>query len=471
MRQSRSARTRRSAAPAELPWTARFVNDSNGFSYDPGTLRSLASDVLAMAARQGASAAELDLTESFGQSVTVRRGEVETIEYNRDKGVGVTVYLGRRRGHASTADLSPAALEDTVRAALTIARYTAEDDCAGLADADLLARDPADPDLHHPWDLTVERAIEIARGCEAAALAVDPRIGNSEGASVGTHASQFVYANSLGFVGGFAATRHSVSCSVVAGRGDDMQRDDWYSASRVPAELEAPEAVGRRAGERAVARLGGRKIATVQCPVLFEAPVASSLLGHFAAAASGGSLYRRSSFLLDCLGTPVFSPSTTIRDLAHLPRAMGSSPFDDEGVATRDRDVVREGVLEGYFLGSYSARKLGMRSTGNAGGTHNLVLEPTGESFDELLARMGTGLLLTELLGHGINMVTGDYSRGAAGFWVENGVVTYPVHEITVAGNLRDMFRQLVAAGTDVLWRGGRRCGSVLVDGMTVAGE
>ncbi len=447
------------------------MTDADGFSFDLDTLKTLARDVLRVAVSQGATSAELDLTESHGQSVTVRRGEVETIEYNRDKGLGVTVYLGQRRGHASSADLSREAIEETVRAALSIARHTAEDDCAGLADAGLLAREPWDPDLYHPWSLPVEQAIVIARECEAAALAADARIGNSEGATVSTHASQFVYANSLGFVGGFPATRHSISCSVVAGEGDGMQRDDWYSVARVPTGLEAAEAVGREAGRRAAARLGARRLTTRQCPVLFEAPIAASLLSHFASAASGGSLYRKSSFLLDSLGQQIFSPVVRIRDLAHVPRGLASSPFDDEGVATQDREVVRDGVLEGYFLGSYSARKLGMRSTGNAGGTHNLVLDPTDGDLGQLLALMGSGLLVTEMLGHGLNMVTGDYSRGAAGFWVENGAIAYPVQEITVAGNLKAMFRGIVAAGSDVLVRGPRQCGSILVDEMTVAGE
>ncbi len=447
------------------------MNDSHRFTYELATLKSLASDVLRLAKAQGATSAEVDVHESHGQSVTVRKGEVETIEYNRDKGLGVTVYLGTRRGHASSADLSPKALEDTVRAALSIASHTAEDDCAGLADADLLARNPADLDLYHPWDLSVEQAIEIARECEAEALAVDPRIGNTEGGSVGTHASQFVYANSLGFLEGFPATRHSISCSVIAGKGDDMQRDDWYSFSRRSADLEAAAEVGRKAGRRSVARLGARKIATTKCPVLFEAPIAASLLGHFAGAVSGGSLYRKSSFLLDALGTQVFSPVVSIRDVASLPRGIASGAFDDEGVATQDREIVSKGMLNGYFLGSYSARKLGMRSTGNAGGTHNLILDPTGESFEQLLKKLGTGLLVTEMLGHGLNMVTGDYSRGAAGFWVERGEIAYPVHEITVAGNMRTIFRGIVAAGADVLVRGSRQCGSILVDELTVAGE
>ena len=447
------------------------MNSDNRFSHDPDTLKSLAADVLRTATRLGATAAEVDVSEGFGQAVTVRRGEIETIEYNRDKSIGVTVYIGQRRGNAASSDFSPKALEDTVRAALTIASHTAEDDCAGLADEDLLARDIPDLDLYHPWDLSVEAAIELARECEAAALAVDPRIGNTEGASVHTQESQFVYGNTLGFLAGMPASRHSLSCSVIAGRGDDMQRDDWYSMSRVPGNLDAPATVGEHAGRRSVARLASRKIPTQRVPVLFEAPVAASLLGHFAGAVSGGSLYRKSSFLLDALGRQVFAPHVRVSDAGRVPRGLGSSAFDDEGVATRDRDIVTGGVLQGYFLGSYSARKLGMRSTGNAGGTHNLTLDSTGHDFAAMLRELGTGLLVTELLGQGINMVTGDYSRGAAGFWVENGVIAYPVHEITVAGNLKDMFLGITAIGNDVLARSSRQCGSILIDRMAVAGE
>jgi PmbA protein len=427
--------------------------------------------VLACARESGASAAETEVSEGFGQSVSVRRGEVENIEYNRDKGVGVTVYLGQRRGHASTSDFSEQAVRDTVRAALSIARFTAPDDCAGLADPDMLAREFPDLDLYHPWSLPVDEAIERARACEAAALAVDPRITNSEGATVSTQQSHFIYANSHGFVGGFPSSRHSVMCSVIAGEGDEMQRDDWYSMARAADDLEPGEAVGRRAGERCVRRLGARRIETTECQVLFEAPMAASLLGHFVSAVSGGSLYRKTSFLLDSLGQRIFAPLVQIRDLPDVRRGLASSAFDDEGVATQRRDVVRDGVLEGYFLGSYSARKLGMRSTGNAGGNHNLVLESTGEDFAALLRRMGRGLLVTELLGMGVNNVTGDYSRGAAGFWIEGGELAYPVQEITIAGNLKDMFRGILAVGTDVLVRGSRQCGSVLIDRMTVAGE
>lgn len=442
---------------------ARFTNDI-------ATLQSIAAQLLDHAKAQGATSAEVDVSEGFGQGVSVRNGEVETIEYNRDKGIGVTVYLGTRRGHASSSDTSPQALQDTVRAAIAIARHTAEDECAGLADADLLARTVPALDLYHPWSVDVEHAIEIARECEAAALAADSRVSNSEGANVHTQESHFVYANSAGFSAGYPGSRHSISCSVIAGKGDDMQRDDWYTVARVPTALDNAREVGTRAGKRSVARLASRKIATTTVPVLFEAPIAASLLGHFVSAVSGGSLYRKSSFLLDALGTQVFPDHVHIRDLAHVPQALASSPFDDEGVATRDRDIVKNGVLQGYFLGSYSARKLGMRSTGNAGGTHNLIITPTGGEFNAMLRSLGTGLLVTELLGQGVNGVTGDYSRGAAGFWVEAGEVAYPVEEITIAGNLKEMFRGIAVVGSDVLVRGARQCGSILIDHMKIAG-
>ena len=443
----------------------------SAFSYPIEQLRKIAADVLEHARGLGATAAETEASEGFGQNVTVRRGEVETIEYNRDKGVGVTVYVGQQRGHASTSDFSPQAVRDTVQAAFSIARFTAADDCAGLADPDLLAHDVPDLDLYHPWDLPVEQAIELARACEAAALGVDPRITNSEGATVSTQQSHFIYANSLGFSGGYPSSRHSVMCSVIAGEGDEMQRDDWYAVARAAEDLDGVEDVGRRAGERCVRRLGARRLGTMEVPVLFEAPVASGLLGHFVGAVSGGSLYRKASFLLDSLGQPIFAPLVQIHDIPDVKRGLASSPFDDEGVATRRRDIVRDGVLQGYFLGSYSARKLGMRSTGNAGGNHNLVIDSTAEDFPALLRRMGRGLLVTELLGMGVNQVTGDYSRGAAGFWVENGELAYPVQEITIAANLKDMFRGIVAVGSDVVARGSRQCGSILLDRMTVAGE
>ncbi|MGY8627934.1 metalloprotease PmbA, partial [Chromobacterium violaceum] len=426
------------------------------FSFSSDTLGGIAGRVLELASQHGASSAEVDVSEGVGQTVSVRLSEVETIEYNQDKGVSVTVYLGKKKGHASTSDFSDEALSDTVRAALDIARYTAEDDCAGLADPQLLADDLPDLDLFHPWQLPVEEAIELARRCEDAARAVDARIRNSEGASVSVQANQFVYANSNGFSGGFAGSRHSLSAAVVAEQDGVMQRDYWYSAARHQDDLASVEEIGRIAGERAVRRLGGRRVKTGQYPVLFEAPVAMSLLGHLAAAISGGNLYRKSSFLLDALGKPVMASRVTIDEDPFLLRGLASSAFDNEGVATKARRLVDGGVLQGYFLSSYSARKLGMQTTGNAGGAHNLVVHSTGESFAEVLSRMGSGLLVTELLGQGVNTVTGDYSRGAAGFWVENGVIAYPVEEITIAGNLRDMFVNIEAIADDTLDRGDR---------------
>jgi PmbA protein len=438
---------------------------------DPANLKQIVADVLVYARERGATAAEAETSEGAGQTVTVRQGDVETIEYNRDKSIGVSVYIGQRRGHASTSDFSPAAIRATVDAALSIAKFTASDEFAGLADEKLLARDIPELDLFHPWDVSVERAIEIAKACEDAAFAVDKRITNSEGATVSQQQSNFAYGNSLGFLGGYQSSRHWISCAVIAGKGDSMQRDDWYTSARSSTALDAPEAVGKTAGARAVARLGARKIPTAQVPVLFEAPVAASLLGHFVSAVSGGSLYRKSSFLVDCLGRQVFSPLVEITEDPLIVQGQASSPFDDEGVATRRRDVVEHGVVHGYFLGSYSARKLGMQTTGNAGGAHNLLLKDTGQNLAQLMQKMGRGLLVTEMLGSGINMVTGDYSRGAAGFWIENGVIAYPVQEITIAGNLKDMFLGIVAAGNDIVKRGSKQCGSVLVERMTVAGD
>ncbi len=445
------------------------MSDSR-FSYSIETLSQITRDILNQARQSGASACEAEVSLGFGQNVSVRRGEVETIEYNRDKGLGVSVYFGQKRGHASTSDLAPEAIRDTVAAAVSIARYTASDEFAGLADENLLAKEIPDLSLYHPWDLSVERAIDLAKECEAAAFAVDKRIENSEGASVSTQEALFMYGNSLGFLAGYPSSRHSVSCAVIAEDGG-MQRDYWYSSRRDAADLESAEAVGRKAGERTVRRLGARKIKTTECPVLFEAPIASGLIGHLVGAVSGSSLYRKSSFLLDSLGQPIFAPFVQIRELPHIPKGLASSPFDNEGVATHERDLVKDGVLQGYFLGSYSARKLGMASTGNAGGNHNLILESSGQDFAGLLKMMNTGLVVTELLGHGINPVTGDYSRGAAGYWVENGVIQYPVEEVTIAGNLKDMFRHIVAVGTDVLVQGSKQCGSVLVEKMTVAGD
>jgi len=443
---------------------------SNPFSYTDDTLKQLVSDALTYAKTRGATAADAEVSEGFGQTVTARQREVETIEYNRDKGIGVTVYIGQQRGHASSSDLSPQALRDTVDAALAIARYTAIDDCAGLADPDRLAREFPDLDLVHPWDMPVERAIEMAQACEAAGFNVDKRVTNSEGATVSTQQSHFIYGNTNGFLAGYPSSRHSIWCALIAGKGDGMQRDDWYETMRDPADLPPPEVIGRKAGERAIARLKSRKVPTEQVPVLFESGVAASLMGHFVSAVSGGSLYRKSSFLLDSLGKTVFSPIVQMSDLPLIRKGLASGAFDEEGVATQARDIVRDGVVQGYFLASYSARKLGMQSTGNAGGNHNLIMQDTGEDFAALLKKMGRGLLVTELMGQGVNAVTGDYSRGAAGFWVEDGVITYPVQEITIAGNLKNIYKNIVAIGNDVSRRSSRQCGSILVEGMTLAG-
>lgn len=431
----------------------------------------MAEDVVRLAKAAGASAAEAEISFGFGQNVSVRMGETETIEYNRDKGVSVTVYFGQQKGHASTSDLSAKALQDTVAAACNIARYTAKDEFCGLADAKLMASHIPDLDLHHPWNISVDEALDLAKRCEAAAQAVDPRITNSEGASVSTYEGLFSYANSHGFTGGYASSRHGFSCSVIAEDVDAMQRDYWYTSARSADDLEPAELVGRIAGERTVRRLGGRQLKTAQVPVLFEASLASGLISHLISAISGGSLYRKSSFLLDSLGKQVLSPLVTIQEQPHLLRGLASAPFDNEGVATSPRTLVQDGVLQGYVLSSYSARKLGMTTTGNAGGNHNLIISHGDQDFNSLLKTMGTGLVVTELLGHGINMVTGDYSRGAAGFWVENGVIVYPVEEITIAGNLADMFKQIVAIGNDVLVQGSKQVGSILIEQMTVAGE
>jgi len=435
-------------------------------------MREAAQRALDASKRHGATDAEVEVSAAVGQSISVRRGEVETVEYNRDKGLGITVYIGKRRGNASTSDLSAEAIDRTVAAACAIARHTAGDDAVGLPDAARLFRGPVpDLGLYHPWGLTVEQAIELARRAEAAALAVDKRITNTEGATVSSYDSDFVLANTLGFSAGFASSKSSISVSVVAEDADGMQRDYWYTTHRDHARLEDPESVGRIAGERTVSRLGGRQVATLEAPVLFDANIAGSLVGHFVSAASGSSLYRRSSFLLDRLGTRVFAPGVTIREEPHQHAEMATSPFDAEGVATAPRTVVEDGVLKGWFLSSHSARKLGLESTGNAGGNHNLVLVPGELDREGLLRKMGRGLLVTELMGQGVNAVTGDYSRGAAGFWVEGGEIRYPVEEVTIAGNLLAMYMGIQAVGNDVLARGSRQCGSVLLERMTIAGE
>jgi PmbA protein len=435
-------------------------------------LKSVVAGALAEAKECGASQAEADASLQRGLSVTVRLGGVETLEFHRDRGLSVTVYFGQAKGSASTADLRPQAVRETVLKAAAIAKHTSEDPCAGLPDPNELAREIPSLDLYHPWDIEAEQAITVARECEAAGLAIDPRLKNSEGATLSTGSGARVHGNSLGFLEGLASTSHSLSCALVAQERDDMQRDYWYSISRSPASLEQPAAIGKRAAERALRRLGARQLSTRRAPVLFAPELARGLLGHFIGAIRGPSQYRRASFLLNAAGEQVFPPFINLVERPHLLQGLASSPFDSEGVMTRDRDLVRAGVLQGYVLGSYSARKLGLKTTGNAGGIHNLLVN-SGQSgsFEQLLRRMGNGFFVTELMGEGVNGVTGDYSRGASGFWIENGAIAYPIHEITIAGNVRDMLKSIVAVGTDVDAQGAIRTGSILLEAMTIAGE
>jgi PmbA protein len=423
------------------------------FPHTQDELKEIASDILRHAKELGATDSATEISEGDGLSVSVRRGEVETIEHNRDKMVGVTVFIGNKRGNASTSDFTRAALKDTVAAAYNIARFTAEDSAAGLAEEELLEKAPQDLDLYHPWDIDAEEAADLARRAEDAAFAVDKRIQNSEGASVSAQHSQFVLATSRGFMGGYPFSRHYVACAPIAGSGRDMQRDDWYTSKRNAADLAEPEAIGRYAAHRALARMGARGLDTRKCRVMFEAPLAAGILGAFVQAVSGGALYRKTTFLVDSLGKPVFAPHIQVLEDPH----------------------VKGGVVQGYFLSTYSARKLGMKTTGNAGGSHNLSLRSSltkpGDDFEEMLKKLGTGLLLTELMGQGVNYVTGDYSRGASGFWVENGKIQYPVEEITVASTLQEMFRHIEAIGADTVVRGNKEIGSVLIEKMTIAGQ
>ena len=451
-----------------------------GFSYARPFFEQLVDHALAHAKKLGATDAGAEASEGCGLSVGVRKGELETVERNRDKSLGVTVYIGARRGNASTSDFSAAAIERTVQAAYDIARFTAEDPVAGLPDAaDIAPQDShRDLDLFHPWQLTSEDAARIALECEAAALAVDKRITNSEGAGVSAQQSHFFSAHTRGFRGGYASSRHSLSVAPIAslpGKRGEMQRDAWYSSMRDAAELAAPEAVGRYAAQRALSRLGSRKIATTECPVLFESPLAAGLLGALVQAISGGALYRKSTFLLDSLGKVVLPKHIDVLEDPFVLRGKGSSPFDDEGVRVQARKVVDAGRIEGYFLGSYSARKLGMKTTGNAGGSHNLVMSSrrtrAGDDLDAMLKKLGTGLFVIELMGQGVNYVTGDYSRGASGFWVENGEIAYAVDEITIAGNLKTMLSGIQAIGADAYTYGAKTVGSILVNRMKVAGS
>ncbi|MDC7826890.1 metalloprotease PmbA [Pseudomonas sp. BLCC-B13] len=434
-------------------------------------LQAQVEQIIAEARRQGASACEVAVSMEQGLSTTVRQGEVETVEFNRDQGFGITLYVGQRKGSASTSASGEAAIRETVAAALAIAKHASEDDCAGLADAALMARELPDLDLYHPWAIAPEQAVELALACEAAAFATDKRISNADGTSLSTHQGCRVYGNSHGFVGGYASTRHSLSCVMIAEGEGQMQRDYWYDVNRQGELLADPLSIGRKAAERSVARLGARPVPTCEVPVLFAAELATGLFGHFLAAISGGNLYRHSSFLEGALGQRLFPEWLNLDERPHIPRAMGSATFDGDGLATYAKPFVAGGELVSYVLGTYSGRKLGLPSTANSGGVHNLFVSHGDEDQQALIKRMGRGLLVTELMGQGLNLVTGDYSRGAAGFWVENGEIQFPVQEVTIAGNLKDMFRQIVAVGSDLELRGNIRTGSVLIERMTVAGS
>jgi PmbA protein len=434
-------------------------------------LSALARDLLRRCADKGASQAEVSLNEDSGLAVNVRMGEVETVERTRDRGIGLTVYFGQHKGTASTADLQPESLQATVDQACAIARFTEADPAAGLADPERMARDFPDLDLWHPWALDADQAIALALKAESAGLQSDKRIENSEGAAVNSGESISVYANSHGFLGAERHTQHSISCSLIAGRGDNMQRDYWYSSALAETDLESAASIGLRAGERAVARLNPRPIVTGEYPVLLVPEMARGLIGHLLGAVSGGALYRRASFLVDHIGRKIFPEWLSLTETPHLRRGFRSAAFDAEGVATREQDLVRDGILVRYVLGSYSARKLGLQSTGNAGGIHNLSVSANATDLDALRRGMKRGLIVTELMGQGVNTITGDYSRGAAGFWVENGEIAHSVDEITIAGNLKEMFQTIEAVGADVDKRSHVLIGSMLLGRMMVAGE
>lgn len=442
---------------------------------DPQKLRTqlaeLAGRCVDEALKLGASAAEVGASTSAGLSVTARLREVETIEHIRDKGIGITVFFGHQKGSASTSDFSTDALTETVASACAIAKHTGTDEFSGLANAELMATNFPDLDLYHPWDISPESAIELALSAEAAALDADPLISNSDGASVGSHDSAHAYANSHGFVATRSSTRHSLSVRCIAGTGEDMQRDYWYDTARSTTDMASAAEIGATAAARSIARLTPRKVPTGQYPVLMPPDVSASLIGHFVGAIRGGSLYRKASFLLDHKGKQVFAPAIRIHEQPHLPRAAGSTAYDNDGVATKPRDLVVDGVLQDYVLDSYAARRLGLQTTANAGGVHNLTVAPSDNTFDDLIKQMGTGIIVAELMGMGVNLLTGDYSRGASGFWVQNGELQHPIEEFTIAGNLRDIFMGIAVVGSDVDTRGNIRTGSFLVNGLTIAGE
>jgi PmbA protein len=437
---------------------------------DQRALEAIVELVLSEARKCGADQAEAGASHDIGLSVTARLGDVENLEYTNDRGVGITIYKDSRKGSASTSDFSPEALREAVAKACSFAQYTAPDKYSGLADERSMASDPPDLDLAHSWELDSEEAIRLAIECEDAARSFDKRITNSEGATVATNSGVRAYGNSHGFIGSYRKTSHSMSCVVVGETDGEMERDHWYSTARDPDELDSARSIGVTAARRTVERLGARKIKTVKAPVVFAPEIARGFIGHAIGAISGGAQYRRSSFLLDAVGEQIFPDFFRIEERPHIPKGLASAAYDAEGVATRDRDIVVDGILQGYVLSSYSARRLGLETTGNAGGAHNLIVPGNAEGLGALLKMMGEGLFVCELIGQGVNGVTGDYSRGAVGFWVENGEIAYPVSEITIAGNLRDLYMRIVAVGRDQDLRGGIRCGSLLVDGMTIAG-
>ena len=438
--------------------------------YTQENLHTLVQSCLSEAKQQGASSAEASINIESGLSVTARLGEAETLEHHNDRGLGITIYLGQKKGSASTTNFEPEAIKDAVTAACKIASFTEEDECAGLADAELMASTMQDLELDHAWNVSPEEALEIAIDCENSARE-ESKISNSEGASLTTSRGTTMYANSHDFVGSYSSTRHNLSCIVIAEQDGNMQRDYWFATARNPQDLESAQSIGKKAAERTVNRLGARKIATQTTPVIFEANMARSLVSHFVSAVSGGSLYRKASFLLDSIDKKIFSDSISITEDPFIKGGFGSSSFDMEGVATKSRTLVDKGVLNGYVLSSYSARKLGMQTTGNAGGVHNLELQVGEKNLDQLIKQMQKGLLVTELIGHGVNTVTGDYSRGAVGYWIENGEIQYPVDEITIAGNLKEMYQKIVAVGNDVDRRSNIMTPSLLLDDMMVAGS
>ena len=440
-------------------------------SLGPTELEDIIASTLEEARKRGVDQAEVAVTHDVGLAATVRLGDVESLEYTNDRGMGITVYCGSRKGSASTSDISADAIREAVGKACTFATCTAEDKYAGLADADRMCNEVPDLDLDHPWSLDAAAAIELATACEASALGHDKRISNSEGATVWTNRGVRAYGNTHGFVGCYPKTSHSLSCAVLGTADGSMERDYYYSSARDPADLDTAESIGVRAATRALRRLGARKIKTTRVPVVFTPELARGFIGHAIGAISGGAQYRRSSFLLDAAGEKIFPDFISIEERPHIPKGMASAPYDGEGVATYDRDIVSGGVLQGYILSSYSARRLGLETTANAGGAQNLIVPGNAEGLEALLANMGTGLLVEELIGQGVNTVTGDYSRGAVGHWIENGEISHPVHEVTIAGNLRDVYARILAVGRDQDLRGGIRCGSILVDEMTVAGS